>query len=120
MKTKQVAETVNQSLRKLEEIETVNNQIKNYERRKRSIEMHKQKIQERSDYIEEYFQNPKILTLAKTESLKNQVIDHLAHKHNASMQKRIEDFEKQQLLARQDQLKAVQQVNLKTMIQARE
>jgi hypothetical protein len=41
MKTKQVAETVNQSLRKLEEIESVNNQIKNYERRKRSIEMHK-------------------------------------------------------------------------------
>jgi hypothetical protein len=39
------------------------------------------------------------LTLAKTESLKNQVIELLAHKHNASMQKRIEDFEKQQVQA---------------------
>ena len=41
MKTKQVNETVNQSLRKLEEMETVKNQIKGYERRKKSIEMHK-------------------------------------------------------------------------------
>jgi hypothetical protein len=41
MNTKKVAETVNSSLRKLEEIETVKNQIKDYDRRKRSIEMHK-------------------------------------------------------------------------------
>jgi protein-tyrosine phosphatase len=41
MKTKQVVETVNQSMRRLEEMETVKNQIKDYERRKRSIEMHK-------------------------------------------------------------------------------
>ena len=95
MREKQVAETVNQSLRKIEEMESVKNQIKDYDRRKRSIEMHKQKIQDRSDYIEEYFQNPKILTLAKTESLKNNLVEQLAQKHNASMQKRILDFEKQ-------------------------
>jgi len=41
MKTKQVAETINQGLRRIEEIETVKNQIKDYDRRKRSIEMHK-------------------------------------------------------------------------------
>lgn len=57
--------------------------------------MHKKKIKDRSDYIEEYFQNPKILTLAKTESLKNNLVEQLAQKHNASMQKRLLDFEKQ-------------------------
>ena len=41
MKTKQVVETINQGLRRIEEIETVKNQIKDYDRRKRSIEMHK-------------------------------------------------------------------------------
>lgn len=55
MRAKEMTETVNQSMRKIEEMEAVRNQIKDYDRRKRSIEMHKKKINDRSDYIEEYF-----------------------------------------------------------------
>ncbi len=41
MKQKEVAEVVNNSLRKIQELESVRDQIKDFDRRKRSIEMHK-------------------------------------------------------------------------------
>ena len=55
MKTKQSAEVFNKSMRKLEEIETVNNQVKMFEKRKRTLEMHNQRIQDRSERILDYF-----------------------------------------------------------------
>lgn len=115
MKRKRAEGDIEDSLKKLEEIETVKRQIIGYEERKRAIEMHNKRIQDRAALIEQYYQNPKILTLSKCESLKNHLVDHLASKHTQAMQKRLEDFEKSQAQARQEQVRAVQQANFSTM-----